>query len=148
APDEPAGFTAGVMQRVRQMPPPRPRRSLLQLVAPAAVLLAGVVGILALPTTGHVLRGFGRVLQPDLLEPSRMLDLLVGVAAAAAGLLGRAVEGLTPMAPTIHALHGPQAPLPAIHLMVALVCGIAASTLLGLAVAGGHILRQRASRTR
>lgn len=148
APDEPADFTAGVMRRVQQMPRPRPRRSLLRLVAPAAVLLAAVVGILALPTTGRVLRGFGRVLRPDLLEPSHLLDLLVGVAAAAAGLLGRAVEGLAPVAPSIPALHGPHAPLPAVLLAAALICGIAASTLLGLALAGGHILRQRAGRTR
>ena len=147
-PEEPAGFAAQVMGRVRTLPAPRRRARALQLVAPAALVFSIAIGLAALPLTGRALRGFGRLLRPDLLEPSRFLDLLVGIAAAAAGLLGRAVEELVLKTPSMPALHGPEAPAALLMLVAMVVVGIAASTMVMLAVAGHGILRHCAAKAR
>ncbi len=145
AAEEPEGFEAQVMERVRAVPAPRRTTAALRLVAPLLLLVAGGATAVVLHSGTWFTRGLGRILRPEALDADQLLEMVARLAIATLGGFGRAVEGLVPRLPALPAFHPPSAPGPV------LLVGLAASGLIlaGMAMAawaGRGWLRARSPR--
>lgn len=137
----PEGFSARVMGRVRQMPPPRPTIPYLRLVTPLVIVAAGLATALAGSWTLQAARGARRLLPWGVAGADHVLHWVVALGAAALASLGRAAENLGPWTRLPTRLPGgwaaPEVPLAL--LSIALI----GATLLVLGLAGRRFARPR-----
>jgi len=80
-----------VLARIAGLPLPRRH---LRIVAPAGFVVAAALAASMLPAATRALRGIGRWAQPPTLPTAEISELLLWVAAATRGGLGRAMDGL------------------------------------------------------
>lgn len=146
AAEEPEGFTSQVLARVAGLPAPRRRARTLRLILPAGLGAASALAFLLLPSGGRMLAGFSRLVRLDLMEPSRLLEILAGVASAVVGGVGRAVDGLARPVPFVPWFDG-AAGSNLVAMMVAAVLLLGVSSMIAFALAGRGVLRARSRRT-
>ena len=140
AADEPAEFAERILEHVRTMA--SPRRDLaraVRLVAPLLILAAGALVSMAGRGAGWMLR-VDSLLRPETLHPLKLFELLLAVASAALGGLGRAFEGFLPRIPVFPVLHAPGISQLSLQL-VGLLCLAVLATMAMAAFAGHGFLR-------